>query len=85
MNPESPSSEDVLKLGDSSRYLGLAAACSEMGQQDARHETCPHMGLAELISSESASQVLSVAVRTLPGSANVGTVAKMGWLENQAP
>ena len=37
MNPESPSLEDVLKLGDSSRYLGLAAACSEMGQQDARH------------------------------------------------
>lgn len=45
MNPESPSLEDVLKLGDSSRYLGLAAACSEMGQQDARHRERSQMVL----------------------------------------
>lgn len=30
-NPESPSLKDVLKLRGSSRYLGLAAACSEVG------------------------------------------------------
>lgn len=43
------------------------------------------MELAELISSESASQVLSVAVRTLPGSANCGDSGQDGVAGEPGP
>ena len=94
MNPESPSLKDVLKLRGSSRYLGLAAACSEVGRQGTRHtersqmpweEACPHMGLTELIISESTHQVLSVAVRTLPGSGNCGDSGRDGVAGEPGP
>lgn len=94
VNPESPSLKDVLKLRGSSRYLGLAAACSEVGRQGTRHtersqmpweEACPHMGLTELIISESTRQVLSVAVRTLPGSGNCGDSGRDGVAGEPGP
>ena len=91
MNPESPSLEDVLKLGHLAR---TAVDIWDWLQHAVRWDSrtpgtrpVPTWGWQSLLalSLPVRSSVRTLAVRTLPGSANVGTAAKMGWLENQAP